>query len=186
MTIGEKIRQSRKSKGMRGEDLGLAVGLTKSTISKIEKDGIKGGPDPETLVRISEALEDKSILIYALLNNPICQRIIPRAFAPLNNINENTSAILAKLREELNEAVEAVDILARIFSVKDPTTTPAYKETLLAKLEQIIDAPRCIEELFAHLKECGAMSEEEHLEVHIRQQAKVEAHGHHKPCQKVA
>lgn len=185
VSLGQKIRSVRKEKGLRLEDLAVALNKGISAVHSIETDSIKGGPSPDDLIKIADVLQDKSILVYALLNNPICQRIIPRAFTPLNNINDNTSAILAKLREELTEAVDAVDILARIFSVKDPTTTPAYKETLLAKLEQIIDAPRCIEELFSHLKESGALSEEEHLEVHIRQQAKVEAHGHHRACQGV-
>jgi hypothetical protein len=35
--------------------------------------------------------------------------------------------------------------------------------------------------MFAGFKDCGALSEEEHLEVKIRQQAKVERNGHHKP-----
>jgi len=179
MTLGKKIAVSRKSKKMTGEALALAVGTAPSTISKIENDLIK--PSDETLIKISDALDDRLILLYALFASPICQRIIPRAFEPLNNINDNPSAILNKLREEMSEAIKAADILARIFSVKEPENSPCYKETLFAKLEQIIDVPRCVEELFARLKGCRALTEEEHLEIHIRQQAKVERNGHHKP-----
>lgn len=180
MTIGQKIKEVRKSKGITGADLGAAVGLTKSTISKIETDGIKGGPEPETLVKIADALHDQSILVYALLNNPICQRIIPRAFQPLNNINCVPSAIFTKLGEELEEAREAAGILSRIFANKEPESTPRFKEVLYANLEQILDVLRGGEELFAHLKDCGVLTEEEHLEIYLRQQAKCEAHGHHK------
>jgi transcriptional regulator with XRE-family HTH domain len=183
MTIGQKIKEARKRIGMTGDALGAAVGLTKATISKIETDALLSPPTPETLIKIADALGDQSILIYALLNNPICQRIIPRAFAPLNNINDNTSAILAKLREELEEAIQSVDILSRDFSVKNPESIPAFKETLFAKLEQILDVTRCVEELFDRLKVCGVLTDEEHLEIHIRQQAKVEAHGHHKQAE---
>ena len=181
MTQGEKIKKSRKTAGVTREDLALHLGISPAAVSKIENDDLKFGPTPEILIKISDYLNDRSILVYSLLNNPICQRIIPRAFTPLNNINDNTSAILAKLKEELEEAIEAVDILSRNFSIKDPTANPAFKEVLLAKLEQIIDVPRCVEELVSHIKEGGFLLEEEHLEVHIRQQAKVEAHGHHVP-----
>lgn len=180
MTVGEKIREARKKKGIRCEDLGGAVGLTKSTISKIENDTLKGGCSPELLVKIADALGDQSILIYALLNNPICQRIIPRAFTPLNNIKGDPSTILVKLQEELEEGIEAAKILSRIFAHADPSTTPNYKAVLYANLEQIVDVARCVEEMFDRLKECGALSDEEHLEIHIRQQAKVERNGHHR------
>ncbi len=180
MTIGQKIKEVRKRKGLSGAELGGLVGTSKSYISKIETDSIKGGPEPEILIKLSEALDDRTILVHALMENPICQMIIPRAFAPLNNINDNPSAVLAKLREELAEAIEAADILSRIFSVKEPQNTPNYKETLLANCEQILDTCRCVEEMFAKFKESGAMTEEDHLEIRIRQQAKVERNGHHK------
>jgi len=47
--------------------------------------------------------------------------------------------------------------------------------------EQVLDVSRGAEVFFGRLKECGLLSEEDELEIHIRQQAKVEAHGHHKP-----
>ena len=181
MTIGQKIHDARKRKNMTGEMLAALVGVSASAVSKLENDQFKGGPGPEILIKISDALDDRSILIYALLENPICQRIIPRAFQPLNNIKTDPSAIFVKLQEELEEAIEAAKILARIFTAKDPASTPNYRETLLANLEQILDVPRGVEEMFSSLKESGALSEEEHLEVHVRQQAKVEAHGHHRP-----
>lgn len=186
MTIGQKIREVRKEKGLTLEELAACCDKKKTWLSSVENGVFKGGPAADDLIKIADALGDQSILIYALLNNPICQRIIPRAFSPLNNINDNPSAILAKLREELVEAVDAVDILSRIFSVKEPETVPAFRETLFAKLEQVIDVPRCVEELLDRLKACGVLSDTDHLEVYVRQQAKVERHGHHRPGQEVA
>lgn len=186
MTLGQKIKDSRRAAGMRGEDLGAAIGVTKATISQIEKDFHKAGPAPDTLIKIADALNDPSILVYALLHNPICQRIIPRAFTPLNNIKTDPSAILTKLQEELEEAIEAAKILARVYTHAEPQSTPNFAGVLMANLEQIVDVTRCVEEMFGRLKECGAITEEQHLEVYVRQQAKVEAHGHHKPCREVA
>lgn len=180
MGIGQKICAARKNKNMTGEALGAAVGVAASTISKIENEQIKGGPDRETLVKISDALGDRSILLYALLNDPICKRIIPRAFAPLNNTRKDPLAALTKFREEIHEADEAAKILERIFSHADPSRAPAYKETLFTNLEQIIDVTRAMEEMIDKLKTDGALTDEEHLEVYIRQQAKCERNGHHK------
>jgi len=186
MTIGQKIKEARKAKGVRGETLGAVIGITKTTISKIENDQLKGGPDPELLVKIADALGDRSILVYALLHNPICQRIIPRAFTPLNNIKTDPSAILTKMQEELEEAIESAKMLAREFTNAEPQLKPHFPEVLMANLEQIVDVTRCVEEMFGRLKECGALTEEQHLEVYVRQQAKVEAHGHHKAMKEVA
>ncbi len=179
MTIGEKIRKSRKKAKVTAAELGALVGLSGAAISKIELDLVKNGPSPEMLINISDVLHDPSILTHALLENPICKRVIPRAFEPLNNINDNPSAILAKIQEEMEEGIEAAKILARNFSHADPENLPNHKGVLFANLEQILDVSRCIEEMFARLKACGALTEEEQLEIHIRQQVKVERNGHH-------
>ncbi|MCF6178579.1 MAG: helix-turn-helix domain-containing protein [Geopsychrobacter sp.] len=181
MSLGSKIREARKKGGLTLEQLADACGKKKTWLSCVEKDAFKGGPSDEDLLLIAERLNDRSILIYALMESPICQRIIPRAFTPLNNIKTDLSAIISKVQEELDEATEASKILARIFSHKDPETAPHFKATLLAKLEQLMDVPRAVEEAFDSVKKGGFLTEEEHLEIRIRQQAKCEAHGHHKP-----
>jgi transcriptional regulator with XRE-family HTH domain len=180
MTLGQKIRESRKEKGLNLDDLAESCGRGKSWLSAVENDAFKGGPDPDMIIKIADALGDKSILTYALMHNPICQRIIPRAFRPLNNTKTDPSAILAKLIEELEEAIEAAKILSRPFSHADPESTPKFKAVLFANLEQILDVSRNIEEMFEKLKASGALSEEEHLEIYIHQQAKCEANGHHR------
>ncbi|MFA7537281.1 MAG: helix-turn-helix transcriptional regulator [Desulfuromonadales bacterium] len=180
MTLGEKIRESRRVAGITRDELAHRLGISPAAITKIENNNLKFGPTPEALVELAKVLDDRSILIYALLNNPICKEIIPRAFTPLNNIKTDPSAILTKLREELDEAKERAEILARLLAHMEPESQPGFRETLYAGLEQLIDVPRCIEELFDKLKVGGVLSEEEHLEIHLRQQAKVEANGHHK------
>jgi transcriptional regulator with XRE-family HTH domain len=179
-TQGLKIKAARKAKGLTQSELATAVGTVQSAISALEKDQGKGITDPELIIKISDALGDVSILTHALLQNPICKRIIPRAFTPLNNIKTDPSAILTKLQEELEEAIQAAKILSRVFSHADPASTPNFKEVLLANLEQLLDVQRNVEEALGNLKTIGALSEEEHLELHIRQQAKVERNGHHR------
>ena len=180
MTIGEKIRISRKRVRITAAELGDMVGITGAGVSKIELGLAKNGPSPEMVIKIAEALNDRSILTHALMENPICKRIVPRAFEPLNNIKKEASVILEKLAEEQEEAAEARQILARIFTHKEPESQPQFKAVLLAKLEQLLDVQRAYEELIANLKEEGYLTEEDHLALHLRQHAKCIAHGHHR------
>jgi len=180
MTLGQKIVESRKKKRIRAAEIAAHIGKSPAAMSDIENDRQKGGPDPETLIKIADFLEDNSILVFALLDNPISKRVIPRAFKPLNNIKTDPLAILAKLLEETEEMVDAIKILIRNFSHAEPESMPNFRAVLLNKLEQIVDVPRGIEELFCWLKAYEILSEAEHLEIYMRQQAKVEAHGHHK------
>ena len=181
MTIGQKIRESRKKRGMNLEALAAFCGKKKSWLSAAENNAFRGDIGPADLIKIADALDDQSILTHALLANPICERIIPRAFKPLNNIKTEVSAMLAVLKEESAEMSESVEMLARCFTHKNPESQPMFRETLFAKLEQIKDVMRGGEELLAHLKDIGILSDTDLLELHLRQQAKCEAHGHHVP-----
>jgi len=79
-----------------------------------------------------------------------------------------------RLSREIDEQV------ATVMALKTELLALAGDE-LFAKAEQVLDVSRGAEVFFGRLKECGLLSEEDELEIHIRQQAKVEAHGHHKP-----
>jgi transcriptional regulator with XRE-family HTH domain len=181
MTIGRKIAESRKKAGLRQEDVGGAVGLTKAGISQIEGDKLKGGPSPELVVRIAEFLSDDTILSHYLENNPVYQSIIPKIFPDLNNIRREPAVIFSRFAAEAEEAVEAARILAEMFSNVDPTRTPNYRQILKNKLEQILDVQRCAEILFLQLIQCDVITEEGRREVHANQQRKCVEHGHHIP-----
>jgi transcriptional regulator with XRE-family HTH domain len=172
--------ESRRSKGIRGEDLGSAVGLSKSSISKIENDEIKGGPEPETVVKIAEALGDRSILTTYLEQNPVYQSIIPKIFPDLNNIRRDPAIIFSRFASEAEEAVEAARILADIFSNAEPSSHPNFCEVLRANLEQIVDVQRCAEVLFLQLIAGGVIDETDRCEIHVQQQRKGELKGHHR------
>jgi len=52
MTVGERIKQARKEKGLTQKQLGELLGVTQATIQQYET----GNPKPETLKRIAKAL----------------------------------------------------------------------------------------------------------------------------------
>lgn len=114
MDLGNKIKAARHKKGMRGEDLGVAVGLTKSTISKIENNDIKSPPDSRTLIRIADALNAPEILLHHCQECPIRQHIMLRHYPELNNVRTDPASIVAKLRKEMQEALAAMAEFARL------------------------------------------------------------------------
>ncbi len=181
MTIGQKIAASRKLKGIRGERLGEMVALSKGAISKIENDQLKGGPDPDTVVRIATALQDDTILLHYLETNPVYQAVIPKIFPDLNNIRRDPAIIFSRLAKEADESMQAAMVLAELFSNADPRNMPNFAEVFRAKMEQIIDIKRCVEILELELIASGAMTDGERRDIYERQQAKCEARGHHKP-----
>jgi transcriptional regulator with XRE-family HTH domain len=180
-TIGKKIREARKRRGLRGEDLGAAIGLTKSSISKIENDEAKGGVDATILVRIADALDAPEILLYHCQACPIRQHVVLRYFPELNNIRRDPAVIAARLRKEMVEAAEALDRLGERFSAPDFKNRPDYQEIFEREMEQVIDVKRGIEILEFELVLEGVHTPKDLKSVYERQQAKCEARGHHKP-----
>jgi transcriptional regulator with XRE-family HTH domain len=181
MTLGETISMARKKENLTLHDLAAGVGLGKSSLSLIENNALKGGPAPELVVKISEYLNDKTILTTYLENNPVYQSIIPKIFPDLNNIRREPAVIFSRFAAEAEEAVEAARILAEMFSNVDPTRTPNYQQILNTKLEQILDVQRCAEILFLQLIQFDVITEEGRREVHANQQRKCVEHGHHIP-----
>ncbi len=66
MTIGEKIKELRKEKGLTQEELAKATGITCASIINIEKG--HNTPSPTSLYKISEALNYNYDKLVELLN----------------------------------------------------------------------------------------------------------------------
>jgi len=182
MTLGEKITICRKKKGMTLGDLGNAVGMSRTNLSVIENDGLKGGPDPRTLIKISEALGAPEILMHHCEACPIRQHIMMKQFPDLNNIRTEPSIIANRLRQEMIEGAAAADELSQLYAHKDFQQLPEFQERHKALHEQIVDAERAMEILKFELIRLGALTREEHNEIVANQQAKCEEHGHHIPA----
>jgi len=180
-SLGETIIAARKLKKMSQTDLAEKVGLTGASISVIENDGLKSGPDPTTLIRISEALSAPEILIHHCDVCPVRRHIMLRQYPELNNIRRDPAIITARLSKELGEAKVAADDLAERLSDKDFKCRPGYQEFFDAKMEQILDAERNIEILKFELLLSGTHTKEDMDRVCSRQQAKCIDHGHHVP-----
>jgi len=180
MTIGQKIRDSRRKKGKTLADVAAHLGLTSVSVSDIERDRLKDGPSAAVVVKISQFLDDTSIMIHYLETNPVYQAVIPRIFPDLNNIRKDPAIIFSRFADEAGEAMEAARILSQIFANADPKNTPNFREVFAANMEQIIDVQRCSEILILQLIEAGVMSDRDRVDLHERQQNKCIERGHHK------
>lgn len=180
-TFGQTLVAARKRKGMKAATLASILGISPTAMSVIENDGLKSGPDPQTLIRISTALDSPDILVHHCQECPIRQHILIKYFPELNNIRRDPAVIAARLRKEMSEATEALDRLGERFSDRDFKSRPDYREIFEREMEQVLDVKRGIEILEFELLLSGLHSQEDLQAVYARQQAKCEAHGHHKP-----
>ncbi|WP_316348508.1 helix-turn-helix transcriptional regulator [Desulfuromonas acetoxidans] len=181
MSLGKKISKRRKDIGMTASSLAKAIGRSTAVMSDIENDRLKGGPAPDVVVAISEALLDESIMISYLEGNPVYQAVLPKVFPDLNSIRRDPAIIFSRIRNEMREGAEAADILSEIFGNSDPTKTPGYEKVFAAKLEQLIDVKRAIEILEFELLASKVMTKEFLSCVYDQQQKKCIDHGHHNP-----
>lgn len=179
MSLGKRITEARKKKGMTLEDLGTAINMSRSNLSVIENDNLKGGPDPDTVNRIADALGDNSIRLYYLESNPVFQAVIPRIFPELNNIRTEPAIVFSRFADEAEEAMRAARNLSQVFAHANPRQVEGFADQFAANMEQIIDIQRCAEILMTALITAGVMSESEQRDLNDRQQAKCEANGHH-------
>ena len=181
MGFGNKVHESRKLFGISGEELGRRVGISKAVISRIENDSLKGGPSPDVVVKIANELNDHSILLHYLEENPVYRAIIPRIFPDLNNIRRDPAIIFSRFAAEAGEAMEAARILAQIFSNANPEKTPNFEKVFKANMEQIVDVQRCAEILFIGLIHAGVMTDVDQRDIYAKQQQKCIENGHHNP-----
>ena len=185
-SLGRRISASRRSKNMNLDDLGALVGLSRSQLSIVERDLMKGGPDPALMVKIADALGDRSLLIAYLQNNPVYQSVIPQIFPDLNNIRRDPAIIFSRLRKEMGEGMNACEILEQIFENAEPRKAVGFDEIFRAQMEQVVDVKRGIEILEVQLLAAAIMSEEDHRSIYRAQEEKCIRKGHHKPVEVAA
>jgi len=180
-TLGQKIEEARKRRGMKQDELGVILNLCKSSVSKIENNELKGGPDPATVVKIAEVLRDESLLFFYLEQNPVYRAVLPKVFPDLNRIRTEPAVIFTKVAHETEEAKEAAMILSEVFMRPEPRQMPGFDELFKAKMEQLLDVKRAVEILEFQLIAAGIMSKETLQEIYDSQQAKCEERGYHVP-----
>jgi transcriptional regulator with XRE-family HTH domain len=183
MTLGEMISDTRKSRGMKQDELARTIGLSAPALSGIENDSLKNGPDPQLVIRIADALACESILYKYIEDNPVYRAIIPKVFPDLNNIRTEPAVIFNKVAREADEARLAALELGEIFGNADPRRVPDFENKFKSNMQQIVDIKRCVEILETQLIASHIINQSGLLQIYAEQQAKCEANGHHIPEQ---
>lgn len=181
MTIGKSISAARRNKNMNLDELGALVGLSRSQLSIVERDRVKGGPDAKVVVKIADVLGDNKILMAYLENNPVLRAFIPNIFKPLNHIRTDVAIVLGRLRKEMSEAMDAIEVMEEMFSNADPQACTQFIEIFKAKMQQVIDVKRGIEILELQLMADQIMDEVLRRQIYQEQDEKCIRKGHHIP-----
>lgn len=121
ITIGEKIKRLRKSKGVTSRDLSTTLGKSSAYISQIELGRVKN-PDKDIVIKILEALSVDHFEIIQILNE---FDISNKANNKRNNINiENLTPSDFLTEEQLNEKyLEDAENLATLIKTLPKKTT---------------------------------------------------------------
>ncbi len=172
MTIGQKIRASRKRREWTQTYLGEVTNLAQSAISTIEKNELKGGPDPETILKIASALNDDTILLHYIESNPVYQYVIPKIFPNLNSLRRDPSMTFTRLAEEAQEVLNASRIMAGLFRNANPTQSPDFEVTFKSCMKQMVSIKRAVDILEFELLAVGVITKAWLDDVYERQQHK--------------
>jgi transcriptional regulator with XRE-family HTH domain len=182
MSLGKKITESRKRRGMKQEELGQIVGLTGASLSAYENDGLKGGPDIRTLIRIARALEDPSILSFYCDACPVRNEVFIRRYPELNNIERTPMVIFAKVIQELEEGADVLRPLVGKMMRKDFADCPDFAETLDHALMQLFGTEQALEILVHEALAKQILSPEKVLKKRQELQAHCVREGYHIPA----
>ena len=146
MTIGERIKQARKAKGIKRKELAAKIGTTPQTICRYEADGRR--PKVDAMLKIAEAL---NIPVSELLGEP----------RPTTQ-TDHTESRLNQLMEECGELISVAARYRRHLR-GDRTLNEKYTERKLIK--DITEEMADVTLVMSDIRRALGVSEEEMFEV---------------------
>jgi transcriptional regulator with XRE-family HTH domain len=144
MTLGQIVKEARKSKGWTQKQLGQEAGLGQATISALEHDDLGSRLDAQTLIRIAEALNDISILAHHCETCPIRVHLFEKRFGALKGQRQDLAALVMQLGQEMVTAVKVLEELGRIVATEDFATSDQEREKARRLFGQISEIERGI------------------------------------------
>jgi transcriptional regulator with XRE-family HTH domain len=162
------IAEERKRRGLNLDRFSDAVGMSRSNLCVIENGGLKNGPDPQTVIKMSQVLQCEGLLYKYLEDNLVYQIVAAKVLPDLDKSGNDPAAIFVRLAREAQDAQEATLVLAEIFSRADQVRDPAFEKTFQEMMQKLVDMKRGVEILESQL-----------VVSHIISQA-----GHHVPEQR--
>lgn len=134
--LGKLVRAARENQGMRGIDLGVAIGRDGAYVSRLERGILKEVPDPATLGRLSDALDIPELRLLEAIGYRVRQ---PAPAAP--PIDSRRAALIDLLERELTEAdARVLEVTARAIIEERDARTVRDAE-VYARLGPTLSAP---------------------------------------------
>lgn len=168
-----KTARLRAKKTLKEAAMDIGIGI--STLHDAER---SAAPSPALLIRAAEAYNDTSLLVSHCEACPIRQAALLRVFPDLDNVRKDPAIIVARIRQEMAEALKQLDRLAEDMSTLDFSTRESYRKTWAGKLDQLMDVERGIEMLKHELVNQGMHTIAEIKSAEAANQAKCEARGY--------
>jgi len=147
MTLGEQIIIARKKKGMKAYELASMIDRSTAMMSDIENDKLKGSLSPDLLISIADALNAPEILLQNCRECPVRQHLLRQYYPESNNLLDDPTAVILKVRKEMQAAIKVVTDLSEQSLVADPKSKPAQQDCFPEMMERVMDVERWIEAL---------------------------------------
>ena len=147
MTLGEQIIIARKKKGMKAYELASMIGRSTAVMSDIENDKLKGSVSPELLTCIADVLNAPEILLQHCRECPVREHILLHHCSKSNDILNDSTAIIKKMRKEIQAAINVVTNLSEQYMDVDFKTKPECQDSFTEMMAQVLDVERGIEAL---------------------------------------
>lgn len=174
--IGEEIREARRAAGMTMGDLAGCVGVSKSTIHRLEAGDIPASH--EVVQRIASELAAPELVRAMCRQCPIHHELLLEHCPDLTNVNLTPGYIAARGQEEAVEMAEALGTLARLWDCVDWAQDDAKREQVVEALGQVHDVLTLIGTLYKTLFVLDHVPQEMLNEVRRRHRAKCVARGY--------
>jgi len=147
MTLGEKIVIARKKTGMRAYELAGMIGRSTAVMSDIENDKLKGNVSSELLTSISNALNSPEILLQHCRECPVRQHVLLQHCPESNDILNDPTSIVSKLRKEMQTAINVVTDLSEQYLIVDSKSKPEHQDSFSEMMDQVLDVERGVDAL---------------------------------------
>ena len=121
MTLGQAVKNARKSKGWTQERLGTEAGLGQATISALENDELGARADmyTRTLIKVSEALDANFILVHHCETCPVRKHLFQAHFGISQDKRRDLVTVASQLREQWETSFSIIEKMERVFSTAD-------------------------------------------------------------------
>lgn len=179
--IGNMIKDGRKRAGMTQGELGERIGVSAPTICELEAGDRKSNPNPEDVIKISDALMDTAMLHQYCISCPLRSRISIRKFKPLNHIVPGVLPSVLKNIQKIGEAMEMLNRMLPKMLTRGFEADPDFIEFRNDAVLRAIDVRRGLEIFFDQMAEANLLTDADLKMLEDVQQRLCEQKGHHIP-----